>query len=72
MTNPDFAEQKLAVGRKWHRACLRCEGCRTTLDTNRVEEGPMDLWEQGCINTWCHMCYSKVRLSYLCGEEIRA
>ncbi|AXA51329.1 cysteine and glycine-rich protein [Malassezia restricta] len=54
-----FAEQRLAVGRKWHRACLRCEGCRATLDTNRVEEGPMDLWDQGCINTWCHMCYSK-------------
>ncbi|EDP44503.1 hypothetical protein MGL_0985 [Malassezia globosa CBS 7966] len=54
-----FAEQKHAANRKWHRACLRCEGCRASLEPNRVEEGPADLWDQGWVNTWCHMCYSK-------------
>lgn len=32
----------------------------------------MDLWDQGYINTWCHMCYSKVRITYSWDEEIRA
>ncbi|SHO76216.1 Uncharacterized protein MSYG_0553 [Malassezia sympodialis ATCC 42132] len=54
-----FAEQKQAAGRKWHRACLRCDGCRATLDTNRVEEGPADQTTEDHPNIWCHMCYSK-------------
>lgn len=56
----DFAEQKQAAGRKWHRGCLRCDGCHASLDPNKVEEGPTGLVDLGYANTWCRACYSKV------------
>ncbi|KAN0066573.1 hypothetical protein ACQY0O_000667 [Thecaphora frezii] len=55
-----FAEQKAAAGRKWHRACLRCDGCSTTLDTGKLEEGPIDRAYKGDgANVWCRTCYAK-------------
>ncbi len=53
-----FAEQIQASGRKWHRACLKCDGCGTSLDPGKLEEGPVDKVKSGC-NTWCRVCYAK-------------
>ncbi|KDN39248.1 hypothetical protein K437DRAFT_276075 [Tilletiaria anomala UBC 951] len=53
-----FAEQLQASGRKWHRGCLRCDGCNTSLDPGKLEEGPTDQVAKGC-NTWCRTCYAK-------------
>ncbi|PWN43111.1 hypothetical protein IE81DRAFT_322831 [Ceraceosorus guamensis] len=61
----DFAEQLTAAGRLWHRACLRCDGCRTTLEPSKLEEGPIGAeehaaeGERGC-NVWCRTCYKKL------------
>ncbi|SNX83031.1 uncharacterized protein MEPE_01737 [Melanopsichium pennsylvanicum] len=58
-----FAEQKAAAGRKWHRACLRCDGCNTTLESGKLEEGPVNGSEgkapKGGANVWCRICYAK-------------
>ncbi|KPV72100.1 uncharacterized protein RHOBADRAFT_66995 [Rhodotorula graminis WP1] len=45
------AERVQALGRAWHRACLRCEGCGTGLGSQpgRVEE------KEG--RPWCRKCY---------------
>ncbi|BEJ17124.1 hypothetical protein CspHIS471_0605250 [Cutaneotrichosporon sp. HIS471] len=32
------AEQVFAIGQKWHRGCLRCSSCRTTVDPARVSD----------------------------------
>ncbi|KAJ9478069.1 hypothetical protein PHBOTO_001654 [Pseudozyma hubeiensis] len=58
-----FAEQKAAAGRKWHRACLRCDGCGTTLESGKLEEGPVGAASgkvgEGGANVWCRICYAK-------------
>ncbi|KAL9932440.1 hypothetical protein V8E36_008557 [Tilletia maclaganii] len=63
-----FAEQKQGAGRKWHRACLRCDGCSTILESGRLEEGPADGAELAArlnpagglgANIWCRNCYAK-------------
>lgn len=59
-----FAEQKAAAGRKWHRACLRCDGCNTTLESGKLEEGPIGGGRgtgapEGGANVWCRTCYAK-------------
>ncbi|SPO22034.1 uncharacterized protein UTRI_02029_B [Ustilago trichophora] len=57
-----FAEQKAAAGRKWHRACLRCDGCNSTLESGKLEEGPAEknpAAPQGGANVWCRICYAK-------------
>ncbi|PWN50441.1 hypothetical protein IE53DRAFT_368916, partial [Violaceomyces palustris] len=57
-----FAEQKAAAGRKWHRGCLRCDGCSTTLESGKLEEGPVERstrLERGEANIWCRVCYAK-------------
>lgn len=57
-----FAEQKAAAGRKWHRGCLRCDGCNTTLESGKLEEGPAErnsAAPQGGANVWCRICYAK-------------
>lgn len=70
-TNKDFAEQRQAAGHKWHRACLRCDGCHTSLDPGKVQDGPAELSEQGWPNTWCRMCYAKVRETFLRSTLVR-
>ncbi|GAA5856954.1 hypothetical protein JCM9279_005029 [Rhodotorula babjevae] len=47
------AERVQALGRAWHRACLRCEGCGTGLGSQpgRVEE------KEG--KPWCRRCYQE-------------
>ncbi|EDR09662.1 cysteine and glycine-rich protein [Laccaria bicolor S238N-H82] len=47
-----FAEQVKAVGKTWHKGCLRCTECGTTLDSNKLrdhDESP-----------FCVRCYSKL------------
>ena len=56
----DFAEQRQACGRKWHRACLRCDGCRATLDPGKVQDGPADAMDADAPSTWCRNCYARV------------
>lgn len=57
--SPDFAEQKQAAGRKWHRGCLRCDGCTTTLESGKLEEGPLSETYANQTNIWCRTCYAK-------------
>ena len=48
-------------GRVWHRACLKCEGCGTTLQKGTLEEGPpeeADKHGQG-MGTFCKACYKR-------------
>lgn len=44
-----------AIGKTWHKGCLRCKECNTPLDSTRLTEKDGD--------PLCHRCYSKVRLS---------
>jgi len=50
--NVYFAEQVKAIGKTWHKACLRCLECSTSLDSNRLTE------RDG--NPLCHRCYNKL------------
>ena len=47
-----FAEQVKAVGKTWHKACLRCAQCGHTLDTGRLVDREGD--------PFCRPCYNKV------------
>lgn len=47
-----FAEQVKAVGKTFHKPCLRCTQCNTSLDSTRLAE------KDG--NVVCRSCYSKV------------
>jgi LIM domain len=50
-----FAEQIKAIGKTYHKGCLRCTECNTSLDSTRLTE------KDG--NPLCHRCYAKVRFS---------
>ncbi|CAH7681787.1 expressed protein [Phakopsora pachyrhizi] len=43
------AEQILALGKKWHKRCLRCQECNKTLETNSMNE------REG--KPYCFKCY---------------
>ncbi|CAO1615856.1 unnamed protein product [Parajaminaea phylloscopi] len=48
-------------GRVWHRPCLKCESCGTTLRKGTLEEGPPEeaaSHGEG-MNTFCKLCYRK-------------
>ncbi|KAA1474074.1 LIM-domain-containing protein [Dentipellis sp. KUC8613] len=47
-----FAEQVKAVGKTYHKACLRCTECGTSLDSSRLTE------KDG--QPMCRRCYSKL------------
>ncbi|KAL0952309.1 hypothetical protein HGRIS_006598 [Hohenbuehelia grisea] len=47
-----FAEQVKAIGKTYHKGCLRCSQCSTLLDSTRLTE------KEG--QPFCHRCYSKV------------
>ncbi|EMD35099.1 hypothetical protein CERSUDRAFT_157930 [Gelatoporia subvermispora B] len=47
-----FAEQVRSVGQTWHKACLRCTSCGSTLDAGRLAE------KDGA--PYCQRCYAKV------------
>ncbi|KAI0299003.1 hypothetical protein B0F90DRAFT_1912426 [Multifurca ochricompacta] len=47
-----FAEQVKAIGKTWHKACLRCSECGTSLDSSRLTEKDGD--------PLCHRCYNKL------------
>ncbi|KZT23046.1 LIM-domain-containing protein [Neolentinus lepideus HHB14362 ss-1] len=50
--NVYFAEQVKAVGKTYHRGCLRCTECNTSLDSTRLTE------KEG--SPYCHRCYGKL------------
>ncbi|OCF33998.1 cysteine and glycine-rich protein [Kwoniella heveanensis CBS 569] len=45
------AELVYSIGYKWHKACLRCTSCRSTLDPSRVSDN------NG--SPYCKNCYAK-------------
>ncbi|KAH8922273.1 LIM-domain-containing protein [Atractiella rhizophila] len=45
-----FAEEKRAVGQKWHKSCLRCASCDKSLSSHLVEKDSLP---------YCNQCYSK-------------
>lgn len=47
-----FAEQVKAIGKTWHKGCLRCSECGTSLDSSRLTEKDGD--------PLCHRCYNKL------------
>ncbi|KAF8885667.1 hypothetical protein BD779DRAFT_1733045 [Infundibulicybe gibba] len=50
--NVYFAEQVKAVGKTFHKACLRCTECNTSLDSNRLRDHDGQLL--------CMRCYGKL------------
>ncbi|EJF60087.1 LIM-domain-containing protein [Dichomitus squalens LYAD-421 SS1] len=46
-----FAEQVKAVGKTWHKACLRCMECGKTLDSGQLVDKDND--------PYCRRCYGK-------------
>lgn len=51
-----FAEQAKAIGKTFHKLCLRCTECSTALDSTRLAE------RDGRVV--CRSCYGKVRLHH--------
>ncbi|KAL6308911.1 hypothetical protein BKA93DRAFT_485859 [Sparassis latifolia] len=47
-----FAEQVKAIGKTWHKGCLRCTECGTLLDSTRLTE------REG--SPFCQRCYGKL------------
>ncbi|KAI0077682.1 LIM-domain-containing protein [Panus rudis PR-1116 ss-1] len=47
-----FAEQVKAVGKTFHKGCLRCKDCNTLLDSTRLTEKEGD--------PYCNRCYSRL------------
>lgn len=47
-----FAEETKAVGKTWHKACLRCTECNKTLDPGRLSD------RDGAPH--CNPCYTKL------------
>ncbi|GAA5999077.1 hypothetical protein JCM5350_005042 [Sporobolomyces pararoseus] len=45
-----FAEQVIAVGSKWHKRCLRCASCSTTLNSHLLEKDRQP---------YCKKCYQE-------------
>lgn len=43
-----FAEEKRALGRKYHSTCLKCGGCNKALDSTNCNEHDVDLFCNGC------------------------
>ncbi|KAH8824864.1 hypothetical protein DL96DRAFT_1711912 [Flagelloscypha sp. PMI_526] len=55
-----FAEQVKAVGKTYHKGCLRCTECGTTLDSNRLRDHDGDPYCVRCHNKACiiiSLCY---------------
>lgn len=50
--NVYFAEQIKAIGKVWHRGCLRCTSCNAFLDSKRLNEKDGE--------PLCGRCYSKL------------
>ncbi|KAF8553635.1 hypothetical protein OG21DRAFT_1463835 [Imleria badia] len=50
--NVYFAEQMKAVGKTWHKGCLRCTSCNTLLDSKRLNDKDGD--------PLCGRCYNKL------------
>lgn len=46
-----FAEEKIALSKKWHKACFKCSTCSKTLDSTNVAEHE--------DKPYCKTCYTK-------------
>lgn len=44
------AEEQLADGHKWHRACFKCNLCGKRLDSTNVNSHDNALWCKQCYN----------------------
>jgi hypothetical protein len=53
-----FAEQARAVGKTFHKRCLRCVDCGTSLDSHKLRDHDGELY--------CVRCYQKVRWIVVC------
>ncbi|GAB5354141.1 hypothetical protein AAMO2058_000094400 [Amorphochlora amoebiformis] len=42
------AEEVLANGKKWHKACFVCAGCRKGLSSSNACDGKGEIWCRGC------------------------
>lgn len=51
------AEQVLAIGHKWHRACLRCSVCRNSLSPGNLSDRAGQVF--------CKNCYHRVSLGVM-------
>lgn len=51
-----FAEQVKAVGKTFHKTCLRCVDCGTTLDSYKLRDHDGE--------PYCVRCYQKVRFTF--------
>ncbi|KAK2715775.1 cysteine and glycine-rich protein 1-like [Artemia franciscana] len=49
--NVYFAEEKIALGKSWHKLCFNCASCRKMLDSTTAAEHDDELY--------CRSCYSK-------------
>ncbi|KAF7420800.1 hypothetical protein PC9H_011318 [Pleurotus ostreatus] len=47
-----FAEQVKAIGKTYHKGCLRCTQCNTSLDSTRLTENDGE--------PFCRQCYGKI------------
>lgn len=47
-----FAEQVKAIGKTWHKSCLRCNECRAGLDSSRLRDHDGE--------PFCMRCYNKL------------
>lgn len=43
-----FAEELMALGRKWHKTCFKCADCHKTLDPGAVNDHDGELYCKGC------------------------
>lgn len=53
-----FSSQTKAVGKTWHKACLRCAECNKSLDSGRLNDHDGD--------PHCQSCYGKVDELFFC------
>ncbi|KAF8337651.1 uncharacterized protein EI90DRAFT_2909855 [Cantharellus anzutake] len=56
------AEQVVALGKKWHRACLQCSSCQRRLESHNICDNDGD--------AYCRMCYSQKHGPTGCGYAL--
>ncbi|KAG1673059.1 Cysteine and glycine-rich protein 3 [Nymphon striatum] len=43
-----FAEEKIVLGKSWHKTCFRCAECRKTLDSTNCTEHANEVYCKSC------------------------
>lgn len=54
-----------AVGKTWHKGCLRCTSCSTLLDSKRLNDKDGDPLCGRCYNKVCHALHIASHLTSL-------